>query len=95
LLKWSLPDQKAGSVFNPERVWVQLGHPRYNLTFEVNQSYNLIYGGLPPPLFRGSKEKSCIDLLKDFLPPVALLELAQAAQPLVEVRALLRAVPSP
>lgn len=50
----------------PERVWVQLGHPRYNLTFEVNQSYNLIYGGLPPPLFRGSKEKSCIDLLKDF-----------------------------
>jgi hypothetical protein len=38
LLKWSLPDQKAGSVFNPERVWVQLGHPRYNLTFEVNQS---------------------------------------------------------
>jgi hypothetical protein len=38
--------EKADSVFNLERVRVQLGHLRYNLTFEVNQSYHLIYGGL-------------------------------------------------
>ncbi|CAL5185207.1 unnamed protein product [Lathyrus oleraceus] len=35
-------------------------HPRYNLTFEVNQSYNLIYGGAATPLFLEAAKRSLV-----------------------------------